>query len=71
MTNGRDARLIDDLFGTGPDRGLALMFTIAGVLGVAATVWAWSSRSYRRLAVSTTVDRTEPVAVGPLADCAA
>jgi DHA3 family multidrug efflux protein-like MFS transporter len=71
MTEGICARLIGDWFGTGPDRGLALMFTIAGILGVAATVRAWTSRSYRRLAGATTVDRPETAAIGPLADCAA
>jgi len=32
-------------FGTGPDRGI----TLAGLVGVAVTVLAWTSRSYRRL----------------------
>ncbi len=71
MTEGGGARWIGDWFGTGPDRGLALMFTIAGILGVAATVRAWTSRSYRVLAVATTIDGAESAAVGPLAECAA
>ena len=41
--------LIGDWFGTGPDRGLALMFTIAGIIGVIVTLVAWSSKGYRRL----------------------
>jgi len=49
MTDGRGAELIGGWFGTGPDRGIALMFSIAGLLGVAATVIAWGSRAYRRL----------------------
>ena len=49
MTDGRGASWIGGWFGTGPDRGMALMFTLAGVLGVAVTALAWSSRSYRRL----------------------
>jgi DHA3 family multidrug efflux protein-like MFS transporter len=49
MTDGRGAELIGDWFGTGPDRGIALMFTLAGLIGVAATTAAWTSRSYRRL----------------------
>lgn len=53
MTDGRGADLIGSWFGTGPDRGLALMFTLAGVLGVVATVRAWTSRSYRCLAAAT------------------
>jgi DHA3 family multidrug efflux protein-like MFS transporter len=73
MTNGRGARWIGDWFGTGPDRGIALMFTIAGILGVAATVWAWTSKSYRRLAATTAgpVEVPEPTTTPPLADCAA
>ncbi len=73
MTDGRGARWIGDWFGTGPDRGLALMFTIAGVLGVVATVRAWTSKSYARLAstTATPVDDPTPVTVAPLADCAA
>jgi len=52
MTDGRGADLIGDWFGTGPERGIALMFTIAGVLGVVVTALAWSSRSYQRLAAA-------------------
>jgi DHA3 family multidrug efflux protein-like MFS transporter len=50
MTNGRGADLIGDWFGTGPDRGIALMFTVAGLIGVLVTVLTWTSRSYRQLA---------------------
>ena len=49
MTDGRGADWIGGWFGTGPERGLALMFTLAGLLGVAFTVLARASRSYRRL----------------------
>ena len=71
MTDGRGARWIGDWFGTGPDRGIALMFTIAGILGVAATVRAWTSGSYRRLAPATVHDAPEPANLPPLADCTA
>ena len=53
MTDGAGARWIGDWFGTGPERGIALMFTLAGLLGVAVTVRTWRSRSYRRLALAT------------------
>lgn len=69
MTDGAGARWIGGWFGTGPDRGLALMFTLAGVLGVAATVRAWTSGSYRRLAPATAHEGPEPSP--ELADCAA
>jgi DHA3 family multidrug efflux protein-like MFS transporter len=54
MTDGRGADLIGDWFGTGPDRGIALMFTIAGIFGVVVTAVAWSSRAYRRLSAVAT-----------------
>ena len=47
--DGLGARSIGDWFGTGPERGIALMFTLAGLVGVAVTTAAWCSRSYRRL----------------------
>jgi DHA3 family multidrug efflux protein-like MFS transporter len=50
MTDGRGADWIGGWFGTGPERGLALMFILAGLLGVAVTFFARSSRSYRALA---------------------
>jgi DHA3 family multidrug efflux protein-like MFS transporter len=71
MTDGAGARLIGDWFGTGPDRGIALMFTVAGILGVAATLRAWTSRSYRRLASATVSAELETVTTTGLADCAA
>lgn len=50
MTDGRGADWIGGWFGTGPERGIALIFTLAGILGVVVTALAWASRSYRRLA---------------------
>jgi MFS transporter, DHA3 family, multidrug efflux protein len=49
MTDGRGANWIGDWFGTGPERGLALVFTLAGVVGIVATLAARASRSYRRI----------------------
>ena len=49
MTDGAGAATIGSWFGTGPERGLALMFTLAGMLGVTVTALAWASKSYRRL----------------------
>ena len=36
-------------FGTGPERGLALLLAIAGILGLVLTLVALGSRHYRRL----------------------
>jgi DHA3 family multidrug efflux protein-like MFS transporter len=52
MTDGRGADWIGGWFGTGPDRGIGLMFTLAGIIGVVITLAAWNSRSYRRLVAS-------------------
>jgi DHA3 family multidrug efflux protein-like MFS transporter len=52
MTDGRGAELIGSWFGVGPERGIALMFTIAGLIGVVVTATALRSRSYRRLSAA-------------------
>jgi DHA3 family multidrug efflux protein-like MFS transporter len=52
MTDGAGATAIGEWFGTGPDRGLALMFTLAGLVGVVITIAAWMSRSYRQLSAA-------------------
>ena len=49
MTDGRGADWIGGWFGTGPERGLALIFTLAGLLGITVTVGVRLSRSYRRI----------------------
>ena len=59
MTDGRGADAIGGWFGTGPERGLALMFTVAGLVGVAVTLWALASRSYKRLIASTATPAPE------------
>jgi DHA3 family multidrug efflux protein-like MFS transporter len=53
MTDGRGADWIGGWFGSGPERGLALMFTLAGLVGVVVTVLARASRSYGRLSART------------------
>jgi MFS transporter, DHA3 family, multidrug efflux protein len=49
MTNGAGAELIGPWFGTGTGRGLALLFTVTGIIGLVVTVIALRSRSYRTL----------------------
>jgi MFS transporter, DHA3 family, multidrug efflux protein len=52
MTDGRGADWIGSWFGTGPERGIGLMFTIAGLIGVVVTLAALCSASYRRLSTA-------------------
>jgi DHA3 family multidrug efflux protein-like MFS transporter len=49
MTDGAGARTIGRWFGTGPERGLGLVFVLTGVVGLIATIVALRSRPYRRL----------------------
>jgi MFS transporter, DHA3 family, multidrug efflux protein len=49
MTDGAGADLIGSWFGTGTDRGLALLFTVAGLIGLAVTLFAMRSSAYRLL----------------------
>jgi DHA3 family multidrug efflux protein-like MFS transporter len=52
MTDGAGAQAIGSWFGTGPARGIALVFTIAGALGVVITIMAMQSGYYRRLSAA-------------------
>ena len=52
MTNGAGAEAIGDWYGTGPERGIAIVFTISGVFGVVATAIAFNSRYYRQLSAA-------------------
>lgn len=49
MTDGEGARLIGPWFGTGLDRGIALVFTLTGILGLAVTLIAKRTRAYTHL----------------------
>jgi DHA3 family multidrug efflux protein-like MFS transporter len=49
MTTGAGVDLLGGWFGTGTDRGLALLFTVAGMVGLAATLLAMRSHSYKTL----------------------
>lgn len=51
MTDGRGADWIGGWFGTGPERGIAVIFTIAGLIGIVVTLAVRASRSYRHLVV--------------------
>ena len=52
MTTGAGAEAIGEWYGTGPERGMALVFSVTGVLGVAMTLIAFNSRQYRQLSAA-------------------
>jgi DHA3 family multidrug efflux protein-like MFS transporter len=52
MTTGAGVDLFGPWFGTGTDRGLALLFTVAGLIGLVVTLLAMRSRSYRALSAN-------------------
>lgn len=49
MTTGAGVELLGWWFGTGTGRGLALLFTVAGMIGLTVTLIAMRSRSFRVL----------------------
>ena len=49
MTTGAGVELLGPWFGVGPDRGMALLFIAAGVIGLAVTLLAMRSHAYRAL----------------------
>jgi DHA3 family multidrug efflux protein-like MFS transporter len=49
MTTGAGADTIGGWFGSGPDRGIALVFVLLGLLGLGVTILALFSRPYRQL----------------------
>jgi MFS transporter, DHA3 family, multidrug efflux protein len=49
MTTGAGVDMLGSWFGTGTDRGLALLFTVAGLIGLAVTLFAMRSNAYRSL----------------------
>ena len=49
---GAGAAAIGDWFGIGAGRGIALVFTVAGLVGLIATVLAFNSRFYRQLSAT-------------------
>lgn len=52
MTDGALAGAVGGWFGTGADRGIALVFVVTGVLGLLFTVAALLSGPYRRLSAA-------------------
>jgi DHA3 family multidrug efflux protein-like MFS transporter len=61
MTDGALADSIGSWFGTGPDRGMALIFIVAGIIGLFVTLLALRSRPYRTLSNRYAAGPSEPV----------
>lgn len=49
MTTGTGVALIGSWFGTGPDRGIALVFITAGIIGLCVTLLAFTTPAYKHL----------------------
>lgn len=49
MTKGAGVDLIGPWFGTGSERGIALVFTLTGVIGLILTLYAFKSKYYHQL----------------------
>jgi DHA3 family multidrug efflux protein-like MFS transporter len=49
MTTGAGVELLGGWFGTGPDRGIALLFTLTGLIGLVITWLAMQTAAYRAL----------------------
>ncbi|MBP7057104.1 MFS transporter [Candidatus Gracilibacteria bacterium] len=52
MTDGLGAQWIGSWFGTGPDRGIALVFTAGGIVGLVFTLLCIRSKYYRQLSTA-------------------
>ena len=67
MTDGAGAATIGSWFGTGAPRGIALVFTVAGIVGVIITILAFRSRYYRQLSAAYAEAPDEPEGSAPVA----
>lgn len=52
MTTGKGVELLGGWFGTGTDRGIALLFTATGIVGLIVTLVAMQSNAYRNLSLN-------------------
>ncbi len=65
MTSGAGADMIGDWYGRGAERGIAIVFTITGVLGVLATIAAFRSTSYRQISGAYAAGNAAATATAP------
>ncbi|MBV6450171.1 MAG: hypothetical protein MHPDNHAH_00892 [Anaerolineales bacterium] len=67
MTTGAGVGLIGDWFGTGPARGIALVFTVTGIIGLILTLIAMNTKYYRLLSDRYMNGESLPLPEGELA----
>ncbi len=65
MTDGLWADLIGSWFGTGQDRGIALVFVLTGIIGLIATGLALGSKYYRQLSERYTASPDDVLVADP------
>ena len=66
MTTGAGVGLIGSWFGTGPDRGIALVFVVTGIIGLILTVIAMNTKYYKLLSDRYMKDVPETLPEGEL-----
>jgi DHA3 family multidrug efflux protein-like MFS transporter len=59
MTDGAGADSVGSWYGTGPDRGMALVFMVAGIIGLLVTILAMRSGGFGDLSSKYTDGRSE------------
>ena len=67
MTTGAGVGLIGNWFGTGPDRGIALVFVVTGIIGLILTIIAMNTKYYKLLSDRYMNDVPETLPEGELA----
>jgi len=67
MTTGAGVGLIGGWFGTGIDRGIALVFTVTGIIGLILTMIAMNTKYYKLLSDRYMNGKSEPLPEGELA----
>lgn len=67
MTTGAGVGLIGSWFGTGLDRGIALVFTVTGIIGLILTVIAMNTKYYKLLSDRYMNDVSDALSEGELA----
>jgi DHA3 family multidrug efflux protein-like MFS transporter len=61
MTTGAGVGLIGGWFGTGADRGIALVFTLTGIIGLIMTLIAMNTKYFHLLSERYLTDKNNPV----------